>query len=242
MSGPMTPQMAQPRAVQPMRLPGRIWLRWVLANGAAEMVGLGISGILFVTVLLGWEARTGVLWAALITVVASTLVEGTAVGVLQGRVLRGALPQLSLRAWWIGTSLGALVAWTAGMLPSTLMSMAEESTGAAPVEMSQWLTLLLAAGLGALAGPILGIGQWWVLRAHVQRAWLWIPAQSLAWAAGMPLIFQLMDWVAPGRFTLVDGLIVVGMLFAAGAVVGALHGWVLLHLLRAPSSALSASG
>lgn len=227
-------QAALPTDPRPATARRSLWPRWVLANALAETIGLGISGLLYVTVLLGWEARIGILWAALITVVAATLVEGTAVGLLQGNVLRRALPRLTLRSWWPATSAGALVAWAMGMLPSTLLNMAQESGGAPPAEISQWLTLLLAAGLGAVAGPILGIGQWWVLRVHVQRAWLWIPAQSLAWAAGMPLIFQLMDWVAPGAFTPTDALIVVAMLFAAGAVVGALHGWVLVRLLRTP--------
>ena len=118
------------------------------------------------------------------------------------------------------------------MLPSTLINMAEAGGDAPAQEISQWLTLLLAAGLGAVAGPILGVGQWWVLRKHVARAWRWIPAQALAWAAGMPIIFQMMDWISPGAFTAQDALIVLGMLLLAGGVVGALHGWVLVRIVR----------
>lgn len=211
---------------------GGLWARWVLANGLAEMVGLGISGAFFVYLVLN-EARWGVLPAALIAIVISTLVEGTAVGLAQWLVLRRPLPRLRLGAWWAGTAAGALVAWTLGMLPSTLMGMAQAS--GAPVDAAampgQALTLLLAVGLGAVAGPLLGLGQWWVLRRHVERAWWWIPAQALGWAAGMPLVFQMVDWIAPGAFTLVDASIAAGMLFLTGALVGALHGLILLRLV-----------
>lgn len=213
-----------------------LWGRWTLANGLAEMVGLGLSGALFVYFLMN-EGRWGVVPSALASIVASTLIEGTAVGVAQWRVLRTPLPRLRLRAWWAGTAAGAFVAWTLGMLPSTLIGLsqqAETASAAAMTEPSQALTLLLAAVLGAVAGPLLGIGQWWVLRKHVARAGWWIPAQSLAWAVGMPIIFQLIDWIAPGAFTLTDALLAAGMLFLAGAAVGALHGLVLVRLLRHP--------
>ncbi len=209
-----------------------IWPRWVAANALAEMIGLGLSGLLAMRLLFADEARWGVAAGALLTILLSTLIEGASVGWFQWRVLRRALPGLTLVAWWLGTAAGALIAWTMGMLPSTLINMAEAGGGAPPPEISQWLTLLLAAGLGAVAGPILGVGQWWVLRKHVARAWRWIPAQALAWAAGMPIIFQMMDWISPGAFTAQDALIVLGMLLLAGGVVGALHGWVLVRIVR----------
>jgi hypothetical protein len=210
----------------------QIWPRWVAANALAEMIGLGLSGLLAVRLVFADAARWGVLTGALITIVLSTLLEGSSVGWFQWRVLRHPLPALSLHAWWLGTAFGAFVAWTLGMLPSTLMNMAEASGAAPTAGPSQTLTLLLAAGLGAVAGPILGVGQWWVLRNHVARAWRWIPAQSLAWAAGMPIIFQMMDWIAPGAFTPRDALIAVAMLLLTGGVVGALHGWVLVRMVR----------
>jgi NhaP-type Na+/H+ or K+/H+ antiporter len=208
----------------------------VLANGLAEMVGLGLSGAFFVY-SMAQEDRWGIILAALAGILVSTLVEGTAVGLAQGRVLRRPLPRLRLRAWWAGTAAGAFVAWTLGMLPSTLIGLMQqaEGAGAAPMaEPSQALTFLLAAGLGMVAGPVLGIGQWWVLRKHVAHAGWWIPAQSLGWAVGMPIIFQMIDWIAPGAFTATDALLAAGMLFLAGAAVGALHGLVLVRLLRQP--------
>lgn len=215
----------------------RLWRRWVVANGLGEMIGLGLSGALTVSLILANESVIGPLAAALITVVGCTLIEGTAVGVAQWRELRVPLPRITLRSWWLGTAAGAFIAWMLGMLPSTVFSMMEAaenttaaSTAAGP-EMSQGITLLLAALLGAVAGPILGLGQWWVLRRHVARAWWWIPAHSAAWAVGMPIIFQLVDWIAPGAFTLQDALLAAAMLFLAGAAVGAIHGGVLVRLV-----------
>lgn len=214
-----------------------LWRRWVVANGLGEMVGLGLSGALTVTLIMANESQIGPIVAALVTVVGCTLIEGTAVGVAQWRVLRVPLPQMPLRSWWIGTAAGALFAWTLGMLPSTVFNMMETAGSTTAVaatagpEMSQGVTLLLAALLGAVAGPILGVGQWWVLRRCVARAWQWIPAQAAAWAVGMPLIFQLIDWIAPGAFTLRDALLAAAMLFLTGAVVGAIHGVVLARLV-----------
>ncbi len=209
-----------------------LWPRWVAANALAECIGLGLSGLLAVRLVFADEARWGVVAGALITIALSTLIEGASVGWFQWRVLRRALPGISLRAWWLGTAAGALAAWTLGMLPSTLMNMAEAGGAAPAAGPSQAQTLLLAALLGAVAGPILGVGQWWVLRRHVERAWRWIPAQALAWAAGMPIIFQMMEWIAPGAFTAWDALIAVAMLLLTGAVVGALHGWVLVRMVE----------
>jgi NhaP-type Na+/H+ or K+/H+ antiporter len=120
-------------------------------------------------------------------------------------------------------------------LPSTLIGISQEVTpGVQPTERSQAVTLLLAAAMGALAGPILGAGQWWALRRHVEHAWWWIPAQSAAWAMGMPLIFVMADRIAPGAFTITDALLAAAMLFLTGAVVGAVHGLVLTRLVRHP--------
>jgi hypothetical protein len=44
-----------------------------------------------------------------------------------------------------------------------------------------------------LAGAVLSFAQWLVLRGKVKRAGLWIPANMLAWAFGMPVIFLGMD-------------------------------------------------
>jgi hypothetical protein len=81
-------------------------------------------------------------------------------------------------------------------------------------------------------GPFLGIPQSRVLRHHVPRAWRCVAANTLAWAAGMPLVFAGMDWVgpAPGPIRLVGG--VAATCLATGLVVGVIHGWWLCRFLQ----------
>ena len=210
------------------------WARWVLANAVAETVGLGASLLFGFYFMPALEPQLGALLVALIGVAGSTLLEGTAVGVAQWRVLRPALPRLTLRSWWLSTSIGALAAWALGMAPSTIMGMQQEAGQATMEEPSRALMLLLAALIGVVAGPVLATAQWWVLRRHVGRAWWWIPANSAAWVAGMVIIFAAMDLITAETTVAQFAPILLAALFIAGAAVGAVHGAVLVWLLRQP--------
>lgn len=212
-----------------------IWLRWVLANAAGEAVGL--SAVLLVGFgVLG--PRLGGLtgaWPAVLGLVAGVLLgifEGVVVGAVQGAVLRLRLPSVSLRTWILATVIGAMVAWGLGMLPSALMS-ADASGGQAAAEMPEWLTYVMAAGMGAVAGVILALAQWVALRSQVRRAGLWLPANALAWLCGMPLVFLGMGAVPAGASVLQALPIVVAATTLAGAVVGAIHGLVLVKIVLA---------
>ena len=209
------------------------WGRWVAANALAEAVGLGGSALVAFAFLVQWEATWGVIWSAVAVVLLSTLCEGTAVGVAQWAVLRGRFPALRLRAWWAMTALGAGVAWTLGMVPSTLISLGEASTEAAPVaEPPALVVYALAAGMGLVLGPVLATPQWWVLRRFVDRAWRWIPANSLAWAVGMVAIFAGVGFAADsGAPVAVIVPVVIMTLLFAGAAVGAIHGAFLVRML-----------
>jgi hypothetical protein len=161
--------------------------------------------------------------------------EGVFVGSFQWLALRQALPRLRASAWIEATAAGALLAWILGMIPSTFMDMAASSTASQtpPPEPSAVVQSLLALGLGVVAGPILGGAQWWVLRRHVSRAGWWFLANSLAWALGMPLVFIAVGAAAEsGGLTLRGALLGLGMIAAAGAVVGMVHGLVLVRLLK----------
>ncbi len=218
--------------------PWRLWVRWIGANALAEMVGLGSSALLWVLFFTGMEDALGVVMAAIVVVLGSTLLEGSAAGIAQWRVLRHPLPGLTLRAWWVATALGALVAWTLGMVPSTLMAVegagwgAQAANSAPSPEMDDALTYALAAVMGIVLGPVLASAQWWVLRRHVAHAWWWIPAHAVAWALGMPVIFVMVEFVPGPAQLLLTGVIVLAGLALAGAIVGAVHGLALLHLVR----------
>ena len=143
---------------------------------------------------------------------------------------------MSRFAWWRGTLIGALIAYMLGYLPSTLMSMGEAASQSAPMEEpAQWIILLLAAGIGAVGGAVLSFAQWLELRLVVQGAGLWIPANMLAWAVGMPVIFWGVDMAFEMTELWQSVLVMAGVLLAAGAIVGAIHGTFLVRLSRGPT-------
>jgi len=211
---------------------GVLWLRWVAANAAGEMVGLGATFAAIALLLSGLEAAagaSGVLVSFLVSVAAGA-VEATVVGLAQWWAMHPWFPSVTRRAWWLATLAGALVAYVLGFLPSTLMSLGEEAGQAPAAEPAQWTVLLLAAGLGVVAGAVLSFAQWLALRRSVPRARWWIPANMLAWLAGMPIIFAGIDLAQRGRPLGHIVLIMAGCLLLAGCVVGAIHGAMLVRL------------
>jgi len=209
------------------------WARWVLANSAAETVGLGgafLAGYAIVS-LVG--AREGSVSALLLggLAIALGMLEGAIVGAAQGLVLRRRLPGLSVRKWVLGTAAGALVAWTLGMLPSTIMSFGPQQAGPAAADIPDLFVYAAAAGLGAVAGTILASAQWLVLRRHVSKAWRWLPANAAAWMVGMPMTFIAADRIQPQTLPVVIGFSILVAVALAGAVVGAIHGFILTRWL-----------
>jgi hypothetical protein len=214
--------------------------RWILANGASEALGLGTTFAIARAVAPWLATRSSGSWETPLLVAAAavatgTLLEGTVVGIAQGRVLRDALPGVWPRAWVWATMLGAGMAWLLGMVPSTVMGLASEAAPTGAAEPPAVLQYGLAVLLGLVAGPVLGCAQWLVLRRQRSRAGLWLWANAVAWAVGMPLIFLGMDlvpWEQGGVAVVVP---VYGICGVAGLAVGAIHGRILLRLLSAPS-------
>ena len=96
----------------------------------------------------------------------------------------------------------------------------------------------LAALLGLVTGPVLGVAQWVVLRRVVRRAQHWLWANAAAWGLGMPLIFLGMDLVPWGGSPPVIIAAIYVVCAATGAAVGAVHGLVLMRLLSARAGLL----
>jgi hypothetical protein len=220
-----------------------LWLRWIGANALAETFGLGATlAIDFVILSYIGGARSALITLlGILTLAASGAIEGVVVGLLQWSVLRRPFPAISRRAWVGATIVGAVVAWFFGALPSSLMDMSAQQTGA-PIQEPQAATvLLLAAAMGLILGGVLGYPQWRVLRGAVHGAWLWLPANCAAWAVGMPAIFAAIDLaqqsnsVAGALATIALGLLV------AGALVGAVHGAALVRLAGRASGQLIAA-
>lgn len=211
-----------------------LWLRWVGANSLGELLGLGATFALDILIIS--RIQSGGAAAALLGIVliaATGAVEGTVVGLFQWTALRGSFPGIARRAWVGATIIGAVVAWFLGSLPSTLMDMGGQDAAAAGQEPATAVVLLLAAAMGFVLGAVLSFPQWLVLRRHTAGAWLWIPANCLAWAAGMPVIFASVDraYAAYESGSLADTLLIFAVaLLLAGAVVGAIHGLALVRL------------
>jgi len=210
----------------------RIWYQWILANAASETVGLGGTLLIGAFLLFRAKQTIGAVPAAALGVLAGTLIEGSVVGTAQWLVLRRPLKSMRWRAWALATALGACVAWTLGVIPSILLSTAPDTGGAAPGEMSDLVVYALAAGMGLVLGPVLGVPQWLVLRRHLPKAGWWVLANALAWMVGMVVIFIGTSFIPAEGITLPVALLLLLFVVAAGALVGAVHGLVLIWLLH----------
>jgi hypothetical protein len=206
----------------------------VLANALGELLGLGLVGAAGMASVraFGPDRLDAAPLLVASAMVALGAVEGLIVGAAQWRALRQSLPLLSARAWMAATACGALAAWLLGALPSTIMKLAHSGASPAPPpEPGPLLRYAAAAALGLLAGPVLAAFQWRVLRRHVDRAGWWPLANAAAWALGMPVVFLAVG-VAVGRKlgagSPVSALVLLAL---AGAVVGAVHGGVLVNLV-----------
>ena len=215
----------------------RLYRRWIAANAFGELVGLGATFALIAAVQLHLGDATTLPAVALgfLAAVGAGTLEATVLAACQHWAARPWLPSLRWAAWWRATLFGALIAYALGYLPSTLMQ-AASPPGAAPApEPSRGVVLLLAALLGLVGGAVLSAFQARALRGHVARAGRWIPANMLAWALGMPLVFFGLDLAFASSGAL--AIVVIGAtLLATGAVVGGVHGLVLVGLVRATPS------
>jgi hypothetical protein len=214
-----------------------LWLRWVFANAVGEALGLGTTALIGAAIAssLGEETSAlAILVLAVVAVLAGTLVEGTAVGTAQWSVLRGPLPGIHWRTWAVATGAGAFLPWFLGMIPSTVLSLGADSggTGTAPDEPRNVVVLGLAFCMGLALGPVLGFPQWLVVRRFVSHGALWMSANAIAWAFGMVVIFVGIDPAISSGVDLLSVTILALTLACAGAVVGAIHGFALVWLLR----------
>jgi len=216
-------------------LNSKLFQRWTLANALAELFGLGltfaITGLVFSK--LDGQGTVASILLSFIFAVMSGAVEATVVGLGQWWAMKPWFPMVDRFGWWRGTLIGAMIAYVLGYLPSTLMSMGEAANQSASMEEpAQWIVLLLAAGMGAVGGAVLSFAQWLELRDKVEKAGIWIPANMLAWAFGMPVIFWGVDMAFKMNATWQSVFVMAGSLLAAGGIVGAIHGAFLVKLIE----------
>lgn len=202
---------------------------WVGACTLAEAIGItAAAGAARLATWLTQTRDASPGWA-LGVVVAGGLVEGTALGVLQARVLRARLGAAAARRWTVATILVAGLAWAAGSAPATL-SASDDGSGSPPL----LLVLAGAAALGAMTGALLGAAQAATVRRIVPRPWRWPAASTLGWTAAMPVIFlgaglPGADWPTP-------------LVVLLGTATGALAGLVLGLITRVGAMDLVTGG
>lgn len=189
---------------------------WIAACALAEGIGMTASAAASrAAAQLGDN-----LPAALAIIVLGGLVEGSALGLLQGDWLGRRFAGMSRLAWFAVTVIIAGLGWAGASLPGLGAS---SDGGEPPIA----LVLLGALALGAAMGALLGVAQALVLRRVARHAWRWVGISALAWAPAMAVIFggaMLPDasWTTPAVILLGTATGVV-----AGAVLGAISGWLM---------------
>jgi len=188
---------------------------WIVACALAEGIGMTAAAAASRAASQVGDGRVGV---ALGIIVLGGLVEGSALGALQGWWLAHRFPGLSRTPWLLVTVVVAGLGWAAASLPG----LSAASTGGEPPVV---LVVLGALALGALMGALLGAAQALVLRKLVRHPWRWVSINALAWAPAMAVIFtgaMLPDasWSTPAVVLLgtASGIV-------AGAVLGAVTAW-----------------
>jgi hypothetical protein len=193
---------------------------WVTACATAEAVGMTAAA-------LAWTVadRLDEPAAALSVVVVGGLVEGLALGALQGRVLARRFDRTLARRWAVVTTVVASLGWAAGSAPSVLAT-SEGAEQGPPLG----LVLLGAGAMGVALGSVLGAAQSLVLRGRAVRPWRWTLVSALAWAPTMVVVFTgagvpSSDWPT---------LAVVATASLTGALAGAVLGVLTQPWLPAP--------
>ena len=197
-----------------------------------ELLGLGLvafAGILLVRVFSEGGGPEALVGLGLFTLLGAW--EGAVVGLAQWIVLRRRLPEIARRSWVWATVAGAAATGFLGMLPGTVMSLTGDGGGTMP-EFESTESLATEIALAMILGAILAIPQWWVLRRHVRAAGWWVPANAIAWGVAMPLISLAAGLPLPQDGLLPLLAVAVAIIAGAGALVGAIHGVVLVRLLR----------
>lgn len=194
------------------------WRRWFVLVTAGELLGFSAPAVVGALI----AERSGVPAAgALLTAGAA---EGATLGWFQARALRPVLPGLSSRRWVAATALGAVVAWSVGVLFVITDGL---SGWTRPAQVATFVT----GGWVILLS--IGVAQWVVLRAHVRGAARWIAATAAAWLAGLTVFtaFTSPLWQPGQSATLIALIGLVGGLLMAAAM-AAVSGLFLVRLLE----------
>ena len=148
------------------------WVIWVT-------LGTALGFILPSVATLGAVADGRDASGQFVFAVIAGAIQGAILGFAQAFALRRTAAALPMLGWIIVTAVGAVLAWTFGMIPGSFMAI-EPGTPAG-------IGTLLAFGIVAVAA--LPTAQWLILRrtklGKIGRVWRWIPITAIAWTAGI---------------------------------------------------------
>lgn len=211
-----------------------VWWDWVMANSVGETLGLGVAAIVALALApaIARLSDTTASTVSALVIVTTGAIEGYIVGSAQWSVLRDRFRSIDRSAWVRATVLGAVVAWMLGVTPMLLSSITTAHgnvVGEPTIFSASWIAM--SAALGLMAGLILALFQWRVLRRHAERSSIWLPANSLAWSVGMPMVFATIQLVMESGDATRRAIptAILGLLLT-GAVVGAIHGVALMRM------------
>ena len=199
-----------------------LWIQWVLASaGGFTLVWLATS------ILLEVHVKDP------LVMVCAAAIAGAVSGAVQWLVLR----QQVAGVGWQAPSI--IVGWMA----ATAISM---NTMIPPHQVDFALVLLEAVVRGPVAGVVLGLAQWLVLRRQASSTGWWVPASAVGYAIGLPIAILaiLGPYGRPdsGRWPM--DLYVAGAVGGAvgGTLYGAITGITLVWMLRHPAPETTGSG
>lgn len=205
---------------------------WVVGCAVAEGIGMTAASS---AALLAEGMPEDSKALALGVIVLGGLVEGTALGVIQARLLRTVLGS-RVRAWALTTVAVAGLGWAGASAPQALSG----DAGGAPPPVG--LVLAGAAAMGLVMGAVLGAAQALSLRGLVRHPWRWVSVSAVAWVPTMVVIFA--GATAPSSTWHAYQTVPLGLAtgLAAGALLGLVYGVLLPTLDGPPPHALALLG
>ncbi|AFY48720.1 hypothetical protein Nos7524_2904 [Nostoc sp. PCC 7524] len=164
-----------------------LWRKWTLLTLAGFLVGGivgvigGFMGIPFIgypltTVVSGCQGQGAISCMIIGAALGAALGLGVSVGTAQCFVLRGIVPRFQ---WWI---LASALGWCGIAFTLTVMLYTATSAPGSP-DFGQpiWTRLPSAGGAIAqvtLAGALMGLFQWLILRSTLRQSFWWIPVNA----------------------------------------------------------------
>lgn len=143
--------------------------RWVACTVAGEAAGFTVAAALAATQDLTHMP-------ALVVLLGAGAIEGALLGRGQAMAMnRLQLPATILRLWPVATSVAAMVAWSIGLIPSSLER----------ISWSSWVAWALAGVLVLALLASIPTAQFMLLRTALPTAGRWIRFNAVAWLLGL---------------------------------------------------------